>query len=311
MLVLLAAIWGASYLFIRVASPALGPIVLMEARVVIAGVALFAFAKASGTPPDLRAHWRRFLVLGAIGSAAPFTLIAAAELYIPASLAAILNATTPLFSAVVAAAWLQEQFTLKRVIGLVLGITGVAVLMGWSPVSISGRVVFATVAMLLASLCYALGGTYAGRALRGVSPLTISIGQQLAASVVLFPFAAVTLPKAHPTMSVLANMLALALLCTAVAYMIYYPLLKSAGPTSALSVTFLIPVFGLMWGALFLHEQIGPGMVAGLAVILSSITLVTGMRLLPSRSPDAAGRSAAPSSLPRRAGVGETDATSG
>jgi drug/metabolite transporter (DMT)-like permease len=282
----------------------------MEVRVVIAGLALLAFARASGAPPDLRAHGKRFLVLGAVGSAAPFTLIAAAELYIPASLAAILNATTPLCSAVVAAVWLQEQFTVKRAVGLVLGIVGVTVLMGWSPLTISGGVIFATVAMLLASLCYALGGTYAGRAFRGVPPLTISIGQQLAAAVILLPFAAATLPRAHASSEVVANVLALALLCTAVAYMIYYPLLKSAGPTSALSVTFLIPVFGLLWGALFLHERIGLGTVAGLAVILSSITLVTGIRVLPLRLPVAAGRKGAPLSSPRRAGVGGTDASS-
>jgi drug/metabolite transporter (DMT)-like permease len=214
-------------------------------------------------------------------------MIAVAELYISASLAAILNSTTPLFTAVVAAVWLQERFTIKRSIGLVLGIVGVVVLMGWSPISMSGGVIVATVTSVVAALSYALGATYAGRAFRGVPPVTIAVGQMLGSSIVLLPFALATLPSAHPTAVAVANLLGLAVLSTAIAYLIYFPLLKSVGPTKTLSVTFLIPVFGLLWGAVFLHEPIGPGTIAGLVVILSSVTLVTGVRLWPRRGASA------------------------
>jgi drug/metabolite transporter (DMT)-like permease len=122
MMIALAAIWGASYLFIRVAAPVFGPFLLMELRVLIAGTVLLAYAFLIGQPPDLTGQWRRFLALGALNGATPFALIAAAELYIPASLAAILNATTPLFAAVVAAIWLNEAFTSKRLAGLLIGV---------------------------------------------------------------------------------------------------------------------------------------------------------------------------------------------
>ncbi len=291
MLILLAAIWGASYLFIRVASPVLGPLLLMELRTLIGGLGLLAYAMLIGQPPNLRANWRRYLALGTLGSALPFTLIAASELAISASLAAILNATTPLFTAVVASVWADETFTAKRAVGLALGFAGVTILMGWSPVPLTGAVLLGTLGLLLASLSYGVGGAYASRAFHGVPPLTMAIGQQFGAAAVLLPFSLASLPTAHLTSEALANLLALALLSTSLGYLIYYPLFKSVGPTRTLSVTFLIPVFGLLWGALFLHERIGPGTLIGTMVILSSITLVTGLRLWrPRRAPEAVAR---------------------
>ncbi|HEY8287153.1 MAG TPA: EamA family transporter [Chloroflexota bacterium] len=279
MLIVLAALWGASYLFIRVASPVLGPFPLMELRTVIAGLVLWIYASAIGKRPELRANWRRFLALGALNGALPFALIAAAELYLPASLAAILNATTPLFTALVAAGYGVEHLTRRRMLGMAIGFGGVAILVGWSPIPLTGQVAFGVVTSLLGALCYGLGGTYASRTFKDVPPLTMATAQQLGAAAVLLPFALAAIPEARVSGEAVANMLALSLLCTVVAYLIYYPLLKSVGPTRTLSVTFLIPVFGLLWGALFLHEKIGPGTFVGLVVILSSVTLVTGVRL--------------------------------
>lgn len=278
LLVLLAGIWGASYLFIRVASPVFGPFVLIEGRVILAGAVLWIYAAITGQMPDLRTGWQRYPVLGALSGAIPFTLIAASELYLPASLAAILNATTPLFTAVVAAIALGERLTPARLCGLALGTIGVGVLVGWSPVPLNGGLVFGVVTSLIAALSYGLGGVYASRTFHGVPPLTMAIGQQAGAAVLLLPFAAVALPRAHFTAPAFLNFLGLALLSTAIAYLIYYPLIKQVGPTRTLSVTFLIPLFGLLWGALFLHEHIGPGTLIGLAIILSSITLIAGVR---------------------------------
>jgi drug/metabolite transporter (DMT)-like permease len=279
MLILLAAIWGASYLFIRVASPVLGPLPLMECRTLIAGLVLLAYASLRGQRPALWTNWRRFLALGALNGSLPFALIATSELYLPASPAAILNATTPLFSALVAASWGGEPLTRRRLLGIAIGLAGVVILVGWSPLPLTGKVLLGIVTSLLGALCYGLGGTYAGRAFRDVPPLTLATAQQLGAAAALLPFALIAAPEARVTGPAVANMLALALLCTAVAYLIYYPLLKSVGPTRTLSVTFLIPIFGLTWGAIFLHEKIGPGTLVGLLVILSSVGLVTGLRL--------------------------------
>jgi drug/metabolite transporter (DMT)-like permease len=155
-LVLLGALWGGSFLFIRVAVPALGPFLLAELRVGLAAVALFLFALAAGRVPEIRHRWRSFLVLGFLNAAVPFSLISAAEIHLTASLAAILNSTTVMFSAIVAAAWIGDVLTARKAIGIVLGIIGVSVLVGWDPLPLSGGVLLAVAAMLVASLSYAL-----------------------------------------------------------------------------------------------------------------------------------------------------------
>ncbi|GER90483.1 hypothetical protein KDW_46450 [Dictyobacter vulcani] len=154
MLFLLAVMWGGSFLFMRVAAPVLGPVVLIELRVGIAGLALLLYTKAIGRALDLRARWKHYLAVGIINSAIPFTLIATSELYLTAGLAAILNATTPLFGAIVAALWIKDRLTLKKIIGLILGIIGVVVLVGWSPLPLTSGVLLGILAMLGASTFY-------------------------------------------------------------------------------------------------------------------------------------------------------------
>lgn len=281
LLVLLAAMWGASFLFIRVASPALGPLPLAAARVLLAGgaLALYAMAARRLRLRSLRVRWKSYVLLGAINAAIPFTLIAAAELSLTASLAAILNATTPLFAALIAATWLGERLTARRVLGLVLGLVGVAILVGWSPLRIDGAVLLAIMASLGGAVSYAGGGIYASRAFKGAPPLTLAIGQQLGAGAVLLLPAATRIPTIWPSTGVVLAFLALALLSTSVAYLVYFRLIASVGATNTLTVTILVPVFGLLWGALFLGEPVGIATVAGLVVVLASVVLVTGLRL--------------------------------
>jgi len=277
-LVLLGAIWGSSFLFIRVAVPALGPFVLMELRVGLAAAALALLAVAVSSLPKLRFRWKELLALGAVNAAIPFSLIAASEINLTASLAAILNTTTALFAAVVAAVWMGEALTKGKVAGLVMGIIGVAVLVGWTPIALNGVVLLSVGASLLAAFSYALGGVYAKRAFAGTPPLALAIGQQTGAAVLLLPLAVASLPTETPSLPVTLSTLALALLCTAVAYLLYFYLISSVGPTKTLTVTFLSPVFGALFGVLFLNEPVGVGTFVGLGIILSSVALVTGVR---------------------------------
>jgi drug/metabolite transporter (DMT)-like permease len=279
-LVLLAALWGASYMFIRVAVPAFGPFALMGLRVALAAsvLALYAAVLVRGMP-KFRSRWREFLIVGATNSAIPFSLIAAAEIELTASLAAILNSTTALFAAAVAAVWIGEALTTKKVFGLVMGLVGVAVLVGWDPIPLSGIVLLSVGAMLAASLSYAIGGVYVKRTFAGVPPLAMAIGQQAGAAFLLLPLAAVSFPEEAPPLPAALSALALTLLSTAVAYLLYFRLIENVGPTKTLTVTFLIPVFGLLFGVVLLGEPVGVGTLVGFGIILYSVALVTEVRL--------------------------------
>lgn len=279
MLVLLAAIWGASYLFLRVAAPVLGALVLIDARVLLAGVVLWVYALALGRAPALRARWRSVVWLGVINAALPFVLIASATVYLHASFAVIVNATTPIFTAIVAAVWLQEPFTWRKVLGLCLGIVGVSVLVGWTPLALNPMVVGAIIMALTGALCYGIGGVYTRVAFKGMMPLDLAIGQQLAAGMTLLPFAAWVMPTTMPDLNVLGALLGLSLLSTAFAYLIYFELIARVGPTKTLSVTFLSPCFGILWGVLFLGEPIYISMWLGLAIILMGVLLITEVQL--------------------------------
>ncbi|HLL97437.1 MAG TPA: DMT family transporter [Rubrobacteraceae bacterium] len=276
-LLLLSALWGASFIFIRVAVPALGPFVLVELRVGLGAVTLALCAALLRRLPKLRVRWRQFALLGMVNVAIPFSLISAAEINLTASLAAILNSTTVMFTAVVAAVWMGDDLTSRKVVGVVLGIVGVAVLVGWDPIVMNWVVVLSVGAMLAASLAYALGSVYAKRTFAGSPPLAIAIGQLTAAATLILPLAAVSVPDERPSTIVVLSVLGLALTSTAVAYMLYFRLIENVGPTSTATVTLLVPLFGLLFGVVLLDEPVGLGTLAGLVLILSSVTLITGL----------------------------------
>lgn len=273
---MLGALWGGSFLFIRVAVPALGPFLLVDLRVGLAAAALFLYALAASRVPKIRYRWKSFLALGFLNAAVPFSLISAAEIHLTASLAAIMNSTTVMFTAIVAAVWMGEALTARKLVGIVLGIFGVAVLVGWDPISVNGMVLLSVAAMLGASLAYALGATYAKQAFSGIPPLGMAVGQLTAATALLLPLSAASVPTEVPSLAVALCVLGLALLSTAVAYLIYFRLIENVGPTSTVTVTLLVPVFGLLFGVLLLDEPFGFGTLAGLGIILSSVVLITG-----------------------------------
>jgi drug/metabolite transporter (DMT)-like permease len=276
-LLLLSALWGASFIYIRVAVPALGPFVLVELRVGLAAVALALCAALVGRLPKLRGRWRQFALLGAVNVAIPFSLISTAEINLTASLAAILNSTTVMFTAVVAAVWMGDALTARKLVGVALGIVGVTVLVGWDPITMNWTVALSVGAMLAASLAYALGSVYAKRTFADSPPLAIASGQLTAAAMLMLPLAAVSAPEQSPSMIVVLSVLGLALPSTAVAYMLYFRLIANVGPTSTSTVTLLVPLFGLLFGVVLLDEPVGVGTLAGLVLILSSVTLITGL----------------------------------
>jgi drug/metabolite transporter (DMT)-like permease len=275
MLLALAALWGASFLFMRVAVPELGPVVLAEGRVAIAGLALLAYAAAIGARPALRARWRDYLLLGTINAALPFALLAAAELEIEASLAAVLNAMAPMCGAIVGAVWLRRRITAGALLGLVLGVGGVALVVGLSPFTIDVPFVLAVLACLAAAFGYGIGANLVRERFAGEPPLSLAIGQQLAAAVVLIPVLPLVPLRSAPGALDLACLAALALGSTGVAYLIYFRLLAELGATGGMTVIFVVPVFGVLWGALFLDETIHLSTLAGGAVILFSVFLIT------------------------------------
>ncbi|MDF2701323.1 MAG: EamA-like transporter family [Rubrobacteraceae bacterium] len=276
-LLLLSALWGASFIFIRVAVADLGPFVLVELRVGLAAAGLAFSAALLRRLPKLRVRWRQFALLGLVNVAIPFSLISAAEINLTASLAAILNSTTVMFTAIVAAVWMGDALTVRKVFGVVLGIIGVTVLVGWDPIAVDWAVILSVGAMLVASLGYALGSVYAKRTFVGSSPLAIATGQLTAASLLMMPLAAVSVPDERPSTIVVLSVLGLALPSTALAYMLYFRLISNVGPTSTSTVTLLVPLFGLVFGVLLLDEPVGLGTLAGLILILSSVTLITGL----------------------------------
>jgi drug/metabolite transporter (DMT)-like permease len=275
MLLALAAAWGASFLFIAIAVPAFGAIGVADARVLLAAAVLAAVAVWRGALPRLRERPRAWLILGTVNVAIPFTLISAAQLTIPASLAAIVNATTPMWAVLVGGVALGERVGTITVAGLVAGVAGVALVVGLAPVEPDLRTLASVGAVALAGLGYAIGSHFAKRRFSGVAPATMAIGQLFTAGVVLLPVLALVGPRETPDGGQVAAIVALAVPCTAVAYLLYFRLIAEVGVNSTLTVTYLVPVFGVLWAALFRGERITLGMVAGTALVFAGVALVS------------------------------------
>jgi len=280
-LVALAAMWGASYLFMRYAVPYLGPAPMIEVRVVIAGLALLAFVYATGGHVGWRSHWRAYLFVGIVGLALPFMLIAEGLTAIDASTAAILNALSPLFAAIVAALWIRDPLTPAKLGGIALCLAGTAVLVGWTPHPMTQRELLGSAMCVAATIAYGYTIVFTKVRLRGASPLGTSAGTLLIAGAALAPFAAAA-PAPHdvPAMAWLAAV-GLALVSTTVAFILYYRLIADVGPVKAITVTLLVPIFGMIWGIVFLGEPVAPGRIAGCLIILAGCSLILGLARLP------------------------------
>ena len=286
-LFLLAAIWGGSFLLMRIAVPAFGPLALIELRVGLAALVLIPILALQGGIGQLFSRWRVLLFVGLTASALPFVLYAWATLSVTAGFASVVNATTPMFTALVAWVWLKDKLSTAALVGMLVGVLGVVILV-WGKVSFKeGGSGWAVLACLGATLSYGVAGSLTKRYLNGVAPMVTAAGSQLYAALILLPLAVAWWPQERPAASDWSAAVLLAVLCSGLAYVLFFSLMSRLGPTRTVTVTFLIPVFGMLWGASFLDERISLRMLAGCAVILLGTGLATGVlsRLpLPGRS---------------------------
>lgn len=277
---LLSALWGASFMFMRLGASEFGALPTAGLRVTLATLFLFPILLHRGQWPALRQHWRRVLLAGLINSAIPFALYAWAVLHITTGLASILNATVPLFGAIIAWAWLHERIGRMRSFGLALGFLGVALLAWRAPGGAGARsdlAPWAIAACLGATLCYALAASYARRYLMGVPPLATATGSQLGAALFLAIPTVWLWPERMPGLRAWAAVAAIAVLCTGIAYILYFRLIAHAGPSRALAVTFLAPVFAVFYGVALLGETVTPWMMGCGVIIVLGTLLSTGL----------------------------------
>jgi drug/metabolite transporter (DMT)-like permease len=249
-LIVLAAIWGASFTFIRVLVPVIGPVMTATLRVLLAGIALSIYFKIIRLDAEWRHFWKEYVFVGAIGSGFPFLVYAWAAQYLQASYLVIVNSTSPLFGAIFSAIWLGERFTTWKLAGILVGAIGVALVARVPP------------------------PIYIKKSRVSAKPTALAGTSQLAAGLLLLPLIPLAPPAGTFTLVVILNVLGLALLCSAVAYVLYYRLIVDIGPTKALMVTFLVPAFGMLWSVIFLSERVTAGMIAGCALIVAGTALV-------------------------------------
>lgn len=285
-LLLLAALWGASFLFMRMGAAEFGPIALVAVRVAGATLFLLPLLQMRGQVATLRRHWRPIFLVGLTNSALPFLCFGYAALSITAGLSAIFNAATPLFGAAIAWLWLNDKLTPPRILGLVIGFAGVLWL-AWNKTDHSaafkpGGSGWAIVACLAGAVFYGISASLTKKTLAGVAPMAVAAGSQLSATLALALPAWWWWPAVMPSGAAWLTAAALAVFSTGVAYVLFFRLIANVGPANAISVTFLIPAFAVLWGWLLLGEQVNGAMLVGCAVILFGTSLATGVLKPPS-----------------------------
>ena len=283
--VLLAAIWGSSFLFMRLAVVEFGPLPTAFLRVGIATAFLLPIVLWRGQGAELRRHWRAIGVVGLLNSGLPFVLFAFALQTITTGLSAILNATVPLFGALVAWAWLRDRPGASRALGLVIGFAGVAML-AWDKASFQPGTTgpasgWALLACLAATLCYGIAASATKKHLTGMPALVTATGSQLGASACLLLPALWSWPATLPSARAWLALLVVGVMCTGVAYILYFRLIEETGPARALTVTFVLPVFAVFYGVLFLDETVSPWMLICAVVIVAGTALSAGLIKLP------------------------------
>jgi drug/metabolite transporter (DMT)-like permease len=282
-LLVLAALWGASFIFMRIAAPELGPFVLGFLRAVIAALFLLPFLLVRAGTTELKTHWKKLAMVGILNSAIPFFLLAFATLSLSGGFASIINATAPLWAAVIAWIWLSEKLDGSRTTGLIIGFAGVVVLV-WNKQGINlPGALLAVLAAISAAFFYGLGANFTKRYMQGINTLVVAAGSMVGAAIVLMPGAMLYWPGDPVSTQAWVAISIMGIASTGIAYVLYFRLIVNVGPAKAITVTYLVPGFAVIWGAMFIDEKLTMNMVIGCAIILTGTALATGM-LSPGRS---------------------------
>ena len=283
--ILLAALWGASFLFMRLGTLEFGPLPTAGLRVAIASLALLPVMLSRGLWPQLRQHWKPVMICGLINSAIPFALFSFALLSISTGLSSILNATVPLFGALVAWLWLGDKPGTSRTVGLVIGFIGVALLASgkasFKPDASGAVTAWGILACLLATISYAVAASFTRRYLSGLNSLMVATGSQIGAALGLALPTLLMWTVQAPSLKAWGALLALGILCTAVAYVLFFRLIEQLGPARAITVTFTIPVFAVFYGVTLLGETVTTWMLFCGVIVLCGTALATGLVKLP------------------------------
>lgn len=276
-LIFLAALWGASFLFMRVASPELGPVLLMALRTLVASLILLPILFYKKQQMALSGKYKEIFIVAMFNTAIPFVLFGFATLSLSAGVTSVLNATTPMFGVLVAFLWLKEKTQLSNLLGLIVGFIGVYLLMADKTHDTTNEVLFPTMAVLLATCCYGISANYTKVKLSGIGSLALATGSQVAAALVLIPISFWFLPQNSVSQEAVISVTLLGVFCTGLAYILFFRLISALGPNKAITVTYLIPVFGILWGAIFLSEKISTSTIIGAGTILLGVGLSTGV----------------------------------
>lgn len=280
-LLLLGALWGASFLFIKLGLESFPPLTLVSLRLLSSAVLLYALLRLrGGRLPATRRGWADLAFVGVFGTVLPWLLITWGEQHISSGLAAILNATTPLFSILLAYVWTrEEQLSAARTAGVLLGFVGVVVAVGADNLDLASSGTQGQLAVLGAAACYGVSAIYGRRAFRGLPPLVPAAGQMITGSAALVPIALLVdgPPTATPTLAALGGMAGLSLIGTVLAYILFYWLLERLGASRASMVTYLLPPFALLYGWLWLQEPLHSNALLGLGLVVAGILVANGV----------------------------------
>lgn len=278
-LLLLSAIWGTSFMLMRIASPVLGPMLTTFGRTLLGALVLYAFARMRGIDFAWKRNARAYLVIGLFNTAIPFALFAWSALHIPSSYMATMNSLAPVFTGLFGYLLLKEPLTATRLGAFLLGLFGVAVLVGVGPTAVTLHTVLGVLAGMGAAVCYGFAATYTRMRASGIPPLAAATGSQLASSLALLPFALPAMPHAAQaaTLQVLLAVAFLGVVCTGLAYALFFHLIASEGASKAVTVTFLVPATASLWAWMLLGEPVTAGTVAGIAVVLMATAIALGL----------------------------------
>ncbi|WP_122032245.1 DMT family transporter [Aliivibrio sp. EL58] len=271
----LAALWGGSFLFVRIAANPLGPAVLIETRVAFAALTLFVVSFFLKKSLHFMSNIKHFLILGLFNSALPFLLFAYSAQILNVSTLAILNSTAPIWGAIIGAVWTRTWLTKEVVFGLVLGMIGVSVLVGWEAINVGDEAIIPMIAALMGAFSYGVATNYAKNA-PSVEPFNNAHGSMWASVILVLPLVPFMPVREVVSVDIVFAVFALGAVCTGLAYLLYFRLIKELGASSALTVTFIIPVFGILWGYLFLWETVGINAIIGTVLVVIGTMFVTG-----------------------------------